>query len=79
MKRFVIDTNSLLQIIPGRSRYHHIWRDYLEGKFELCITTEILAEYEEILTSNASPIVADNIVSLIVTRENTVFDRRQAF
>ncbi len=73
MKRFVIDTNCLLQILPKRSPYNYIWRDYLEGKFILCVTTEILNEYEEILANNASAIVADNIVSLIVAKNNTVF------
>ncbi len=73
MQRFVIDTNSLLQILPKKSPYRYIWEDYLAGKFILCVSTEILAEYEEILSQNITPTVAENVVSLIVGRRNTVF------
>lgn len=72
MKAFVIDTNSLLQILPRRSRYNYIWQDFLEERFTLCVSTEILNEYEEILSTHISPTVAENIISTIVNQENTL-------
>ncbi len=72
MKAFVNDTNSLLQILPRRSRYNYIWQDFLEERFTLCVSTEILNEYEEILSTHISPTVAENIISTIVNQENTL-------
>ena len=51
MERLVVlDTNCLLQSISRRSRYYKIWRDFIDGRYVLCVTTEILEEYEEILS-----------------------------
>ncbi|MBO7618048.1 MAG: PIN domain-containing protein, partial [Bacteroidales bacterium] len=50
MRYVVLDTNCLVQILPSRSLYHKIWTDFLEGKFCLCVSNEILMEYEEILS-----------------------------
>ncbi len=50
MMNIVLDTNCLLMSLSRRSRYYPVWRDFVNGKYTLCITNEILAEYEEILT-----------------------------
>ena len=62
MRYVVLDTNCLVQVLPSRSRYHKIWTDFLTGKYRLCVSTEILLEYEEILSVLASPEVAHNVV-----------------
>lgn len=50
MKRLVVlDTNCLVQSLPAKSPYHKIWEDFLQGKFMLCVSNEILNEYEEII------------------------------
>ena len=46
----VLDTNCLLMSLSRRSAYYPVWRDFVDGKYTLCVTNEILAEYEEILT-----------------------------
>jgi predicted nucleic acid-binding protein len=52
--KFVVDTNCLLRILPQKSKYRCIWNAFLCGEFELCYTTEILHEYEEILSLSVS-------------------------
>ncbi|MCF8372078.1 MAG: putative toxin-antitoxin system toxin component, PIN family [Bacteroidales bacterium] len=47
--KVVIDTNILLTSISRNSDNHWIFRDIVKGAFELCVTTEILNEYAEIL------------------------------
>ena len=47
MARLVLDTNSLIQCIAHRSRYHAIWLSLLDGRNRLCVSNEILEEYEE--------------------------------
>ena len=61
MRHVVLDTNALIQALPSRSRYHKIWTDFLAGRYSLCVSNEILSEYEEILSVHASPEVAQNV------------------
>ena len=47
--KIVLDTNCLIPIlIPGTYGYD-IWKAFRFGRYTLCVTTEILLEYEEIL------------------------------
>ena len=65
MRRVVLDTNCLLQALPTKSKYHKIWTDFLAGKYLLCVSNEILAEYEEILAIHTSQEVAHNVVEAL--------------
>lgn len=49
MSSIVLDTNCLIAILPSRSPYHSVWNDLLEGRTKLCVSSDILLEYEEIL------------------------------
>ena len=71
-RRIVLDTNCLLQAISRRSRFYPIWRDFVHGRYELCVTTEILDEYEEILSRHTSPIVGWMVVEAILRANNVV-------
>ena len=71
-RRIVLDTNCLLQAISRRSRFYPIWRDFIQGRYELCVTTEILDEYEEILSRYTSPIVGRMVVEAILRANNVV-------
>ena len=70
MNPVVIDTNCLLQIIARRSSYRPIWDAFLTGRFDLCVSNEILDEYQEILGQQITPTVAENIVLLILNQKN---------
>jgi predicted nucleic acid-binding protein len=61
MRLIVLDTNALIQSLPTRSQYHRIWTEFLAGKYRLCVSNEILTEYEEILTVHTSPAIAHNV------------------
>lgn len=70
MNPVVIDTNCLLQIIARKSPYRPIWDAFLKGRYELCVSNEILDEYQEILGQQITPTLAENIVLLILNQEN---------
>lgn len=72
MERYVLDTNCLLMSIPSRSPYHRILTEFLCGKFQWCVTTEILLEYEEILTQKMNNTIAMNIINAILANKNVV-------
>lgn len=73
MQPIVLDTNCLLQILPTRSKYHTIWEQILNGKVRLCVNTEILDEYEEIIAQKMTPMIAHNVVEAIARLSTTLF------
>lgn len=73
MARVVLDTNSLIQCIAHRSRYHAIWLSLLNGRNRLCVTNEILEEYEEILERKTSHEFAMLAINVIVNNSYTIF------
>jgi len=73
MARLVLDTNSLIQCIARRSRYHAIWLSLLDGRNRLCVSNEILEEYEEILERKAGHTFATLAIHVIVNNPHTLF------
>ena len=67
----VLDTNCLLMSLSRRSAYYPVWRDFVDGKYTLCVTNDILAEYEEILTHKVGPEIASNVITAILDLPNT--------
>ncbi len=72
-QRIVLDTNCLLMSIPRRSPYHKILEDFLKGKYILCVSDEVVLEYEEILISKVGTVVTNNILNAILAAPNTIF------
>lgn len=73
MARLVLDTNSLIQCIARRSPYHDLWLSFIDGRNLLCVSTEILNEYVEILERKTSAKFAELAVNVIVNNPNTIF------
>ena len=68
----VLDTNCLLQSISRRSTYYKVWEDFILGKYTLCISNEIIEEYEEIIASHMSPVAAQIAVEAILRANNVL-------
>ena len=47
-----------------------VWQGFLDGRYTLCVSTEILEEYEEIIGSMTTPDIARNVVDAILKRKN---------
>jgi len=62
--RIVLDSNILLVAIGRKSRFRPIWNAFIEGKYKLIISDEVMFEYEEILQQHAAPGVADLITEM---------------
>ena len=73
MARLVVDTNSLLQCISRRSKYHDLWISLLDGRNTLCVTTEILEEYTEQLQRFTSPEFTEAALGVITNNPYTLF------
>ena len=73
MNRIVLDTNSLIQCISPKSRYRKIWDCFLDGTNQLCVSDEILNEYEEILERLAGVEIAKLVIDVILNNPYTLF------
>ena len=70
MDNIVIDTNCLIMALSARNAYHKIWKSFLAGHFNLCISNEILEEYTEVITRNISVNVAHYIIYTMLESKN---------
>ncbi len=68
--RVVLDTNILLVSLPKKSPFRIIFDALLAGQFELIISNDILGEYAEILARKTTPMIAHNIVEMLITLPN---------
>lgn len=72
MLRVVLDTNILVASISRKSPYHWVWQAFLNQQYSLCVTSDILDEYAEIIERYFSVIDADNTLNQIMMSSNIV-------
>jgi putative PIN family toxin of toxin-antitoxin system len=72
-RRIVLDTNCLLASISSRSENYLLWTAFQTGSFILCVSNEILDEYQEIISQKVTPLIAKNIVKAIVESDYVEF------
>ena len=73
MGKLVLDTNAIIKSLPYTSIYHDLWLSCLDGRNYLCVTNEILEEYEEILQRKSSKEIASIIIERIINNPFTLF------
>ena len=64
--RIVLDTNCLLASLSKRGAYFNVWRCLQEGKYTLCVSNEILEEYEEIIAQKTNSVIASNVIQTLL-------------
>lgn len=69
----VLDTNVLIVSISRQSVYRNIFDSFLNEAYVLCVTNDILFEYEEIIAELMSKEVASNILQLIENATNVLY------
>ncbi len=73
MKKIVLDTTVLLVSISSKSKLNWIFKSLLEGKYFLCVTTDILAEYAEIIQQQMSVLASENALGVLENLLNFIF------
>ena len=74
MKRLVVlDTNCLVQMLSVHSLSRPAWDAFRNGAYELCVSNEILDEYQEIIERVANATVVHNVVNAIIRSPFTRF------
>ena len=64
--RVVLDTNALIASFSTESSSYEVWRGLREGRYTLCVTNEILWEYQEIIARKTTPQIAENLVDYLI-------------
>ncbi len=68
--KVVLDTNILLTIISSKSANRMIFDYFLDEKYTLCISNEILSEYTEIVSNKMGFEVAETLIELLLEQPN---------
>lgn len=68
--KIVLDTNVLLTSISERSSIHSIFAWFIEDKYSLCVTNEILFEYEEIISKHLGTETAIFVLETLINAPN---------
>ena len=69
----VIDTNCLIQMLSKRSPYRLIWDAFLAKRFQLCVSNDILDEYQEIIEQETNSQIAENVILLLLNSRNVTY------
>lgn len=69
-RKIVLDTNCLIASLSRHSEYYPVWKGFQTGKYILCVSNDILEEYQEIIALKTSPEVARNVVNLLLKSKN---------
>jgi uncharacterized protein len=69
--RIVLDTNVVVSMIGRSAPNRWIFDKILAGEFVLCISNEIMLEYEEVLATKTTVAVASNFTDFIISSRPT--------
>lgn len=73
MDKVVLDTNVFLVCISDRSSLHWVFQALLNSEYSLCVTTDILAEYAEIIERHMGQRAAEAVLGVIENLDNVLF------
>ncbi|OHD78965.1 MAG: putative toxin-antitoxin system toxin component, PIN family [Spirochaetes bacterium RIFOXYB1_FULL_32_8] len=71
--KIVLDTNILLVSISRKSEYHWIFDKFIKNEFYLCISNDILSEYEEIMSLKLPSALKQYVLDIIAVSESVLF------
>lgn len=73
MKKIVLDTNVLLVCISDKSELHWIFKGLLNQEYVLCVTTDILNEYAEIIERHMVNSASEAVLGVLENLANVHF------
>lgn len=73
--KVVLDTNIILASISPFSKYRLVMDKFEKGDYVLCLTTDIMLEYEEKLAENFNPAIAELFAGGLLLKKNVEFTK----
>lgn len=68
--KVVLDTNVFLVCLSERSKLHWIFQELLSKSYTICVTTEILSEYAEIIGEHMGQDASENAMATLENLSN---------
>ena len=68
--KVVLDTNCFISCIGKRSPYRNVFDGFLKENYTLCVSVEILLEYEEIFLEKWGDEVTENLLTRLIRAKN---------
>lgn len=72
-EKIVLDSNALIQILGAHSKYNVLWQRFMERCFTLCVSNDILHEYEEMLQQKSSSFACEMFMKMIALAPNVIY------
>lgn len=69
-RRIVLDTNCLISSLSKKGQYYPVWKGLQTGQYILCVSTEILEEYAEVIAQKMSAQIASSVIHLLLESSN---------
>lgn len=69
-RKIVLDTNCLISSLSKKGQYYPVWKGLQTGQYILCVSTEILEEYAEVIAQKMSAQVASSVIHLLLESSN---------
>lgn len=66
----MLDTNCLISSLSKKGQYYPVWKGLQTGQYILCVSTEILEEYAEVIAQKMSAQVASSVIHLLLESSN---------
>ena len=73
MKKVVLDTNVLVVSVSSKSKLHWVFKKLIDKEYTLCVTTEILAEYAEILERLMGKATSSSVMGVLENLSNVEY------
>ena len=78
--KIVLDTNVLVNSFLKKSKNYWIWKALEAEQLTLCVTTDVLLEYEEIITRlYKDPLLASFVLDALQLMPNIIYIRKDIF
>ena len=78
--KIVLDTNVLINSFLKKSKNYWIWKALENQKLTLCVTTDILLEYEEIITRRYNDaLLATFVLDALQSMPSLIYIRKDIF
>jgi predicted nucleic acid-binding protein len=71
--RVIIDTNIFVMTLTSRSPYHIIYQALIAQQYSLIVSTEILLEYQEIISLKYGQSTTDFFLQMLDELPNIIF------
>jgi putative PIN family toxin of toxin-antitoxin system len=68
--KIILDSNILLISMPKASKYRIIFDQFLQQKFTLILSNDIITEYYEVVTRYTNEKIANNLLELLLIQPN---------